>query len=158
VADGDGVCESRRDRVVGAGAQLVGGLERARRCLTAAATGAGRRWENSTARAEPTTYRERLLEQLDAIKRDYLAVLEASEIQYVNPNRPGDDFVLLTAADWGWAPSGPALESQRMDLLRRLRGWAPRFRLLFPHPTPDTAERLKESLEHLERWLVREGT
>lgn len=106
----------------------------------------------------PPTYRERLLEQLDAIERDYLAVLDASEIQYVNPNRPGDSVFIVTAANWGWAPSGPALESQRMDLLRRLRGWEPRFRLLFPHPTPEAAEKLKESLEHLERWLVREGT
>lgn len=104
------------------------------------------------------TYRERLLEQLDAIERDYLAVLEASEIQYVNPNSPGDSVFIATAADWGWAPSGPALESQRMDLLRRLRGWEPRFRLLFPHPTPEAAKKLKQSLEHLERWLVREGT
>ncbi|MEV5089452.1 PIN domain-containing protein [Streptomyces griseoincarnatus] len=45
-----------------------------------------------------------------------------------------------------------------MDLLRRLRDWEPRFRLLFPHPTPEAAKKLKESLEHLERWLVREGT
>ncbi|MFH8477205.1 PIN domain-containing protein [Streptomyces sp. NPDC018000] len=73
------------------------------------------------------------------------------------PNQPGDSVAILTAADWGWAPSGPALESQRMDLLRRLRGWEPRFRLLFPHPTTETAEKLKEGLEHLERWLVREG-
>ncbi|WP_439813247.1 hypothetical protein [Streptomyces sp. P9-2] len=69
----------------------------------------------------PPTYTERLVEQLDAIERDYLAVLEASEIQYVNPNHPGDSLIILGAADWGWAPSGPALESQRMDLLRRLR-------------------------------------
>lgn len=49
-------------------------------------------------------------------------MLEASEIQYVNPNRPGSyQVIIMTAADWGWAPSGPALESQRMDLLRRLR-------------------------------------
>ncbi|TWD13148.1 PIN domain-containing protein [Streptomyces sp. T12] len=106
----------------------------------------------------PPTYTERLVEQLDAIERDYLAVLETSEIQYVNPNQPGDSLILLGAADWGWAPSGPALESQRMDLLRRLRDWEPQFRLLFPHPTPEAAKKLKESLEHLERWLVREGT
>ncbi|MCM2517953.1 PIN domain-containing protein [Streptomyces griseoincarnatus] len=106
----------------------------------------------------PPTYTERLVEQLDAIERDHLAVLEASEIQYVNPNQPGDSLIILGAADWGWAPSGPALESQRMDLLRRLRDWEPRFRLLFPHPTPEAAKKLKESLEHLERWLVREGT
>ncbi|MFB8178980.1 hypothetical protein ACFC8N_23580 [Streptomyces sp. NPDC055966] len=48
----------------------------------------------------PPTYRERLLEQLDAIERDYLAVLDTSEIEYVNPNRPGEAFI-LDAANWG---------------------------------------------------------
>ncbi|GAA1150274.1 hypothetical protein GCM10009577_86940 [Streptomyces javensis] len=92
------------------------------------------------------------------MERDYIAVLDDSEIQYVNPNRPGDGVIFVGAADWGWGPSTPALEARRMDLLRRLRDWEPRFRLLFPHPTPEAAEKLKEGLEHLERWLVREGT
>ena len=42
-----------------------------------------------------------------------------------------------------------------MALLRRLRDWTPRFRLLFPHPTPKVAERLDKSIGRLERWLVR---
>lgn len=29
---------------------------------------------------------------------------------------------------------------------------------LFPHPTPEVDTKLKDSFEHLERWLVREGT
>ncbi|MCX4878661.1 PIN domain-containing protein [Streptomyces sp. NBC_00847] len=99
----------------------------------------------------PPTYKERLLTQLDAIESDYVAVLEASGIQYV-------DSGIVTATDWQWAPSGPELEMQRMDLLRRLRDWKPRFLLLFPHPTPETAEKLKDSLELLERWLLRERT
>ncbi|MCM2424250.1 PIN domain-containing protein [Streptomyces sp. RKAG293] len=106
----------------------------------------------------PPTYQQRLLEQLDAIEQDYLTVLESSEIQYVNPNKPGSGMYILTAANWGWGPSSPALETCRMDLLRRLRGWEPRFRLLFPHPTPEAATKLKEGIEHLERWLLREGT
>ncbi|MGW2706885.1 PIN domain-containing protein [Streptomyces sp. NPDC001340] len=99
----------------------------------------------------PPTYKERLLAQLEAIESDYIAVLEASETEYI-------DSGLVTAADWEWAPSGPELEMQRMDLLRRLRDWKPRFLLLFPHPTPETSEKLKDSLELLERWLVRERT
>ncbi|SBT94940.1 PIN domain-containing protein [Streptomyces sp. DI166] len=99
----------------------------------------------------PPTYNERLLTQLDAIESDYVAVLEASDIEYV-------DSIVITAANWEWAPSGPELEMQRMDLLRRLRDWKPRFLLLFPHPTPETAEKLKDSMELLERWLVRECT
>lgn len=97
----------------------------------------------------PPTYKERLLTQLDAIESDYVAVLEASGTQYVDPG-------IVTAVNWEWAPSGPELEMQRMDLLRRLRDWKPRFLLLFPHPTPETAEKLKDSLELLERWLLRE--
>ncbi|MGA5454414.1 PIN domain-containing protein [Streptomyces umbrinus] len=99
----------------------------------------------------PPTYKERLLTQLDAIESDYVAVLEASATEYV-------DSIVITAANWEWAPSGPELEMQRMDLLRRLRDWKPRFLLLFPHPTPETAEKLKDSLELLERWLLREQT
>lgn len=99
----------------------------------------------------PPTYKERLLAQLDALESDYVAVLEASDTEYV-------DSIVITAANWEWAPSGPELEMQRMDLLRRLRDWKPRFLLLFPHPTPETAEKLKDSLELLERWLLRDQT
>ncbi|MEU7406114.1 PIN domain-containing protein [Streptomyces sp. NPDC044948] len=99
----------------------------------------------------PPTYKERLLTQLDAIENDFVAVLEASETEYV-------DSIVITATNWEWAPSGPELEMQRMDLLRRLRDWKPRFLLLFPHPTPETAEKLKDSLELLERWLLRDQT
>ncbi|MDX2762388.1 PIN domain-containing protein [Streptomyces europaeiscabiei] len=99
----------------------------------------------------PPTYKERLLTQLDAIESDYVAVLEASDTEYA-------DSIVITAANWEWAPSGPELEMQRMDLLRRLRDWKPRFLLLFPHPTPETAEKLKDSLELLERWLLRDQT
>jgi hypothetical protein len=35
-----------------------------------------------------------------------------------------------------WAESDPGLEAARMELLRLVRDWEPRFRLLFPHPTP----------------------
>src|SRR5260370_42284366 len=42
-----------------------------------------------------------------------------------------------------------------MALLRLVRGWEPRFRLLFPHPTPAVSKRLDEHLGRLERWLVR---
>ncbi|WP_406172021.1 PIN domain-containing protein [Streptomyces canus] len=99
----------------------------------------------------PPTYKERLLTQLDAIESDYVAVLEASDTEYV-------DSIVITAANWEWAPSSPELEMQRMDLLRRLRDWKPRFLLLFPHPTPETAKKLKDNLELLERWLLRERT
>ncbi|MFF4344319.1 PIN domain-containing protein [Kitasatospora sp. NPDC001540] len=103
----------------------------------------------------PPTYSDRLLEQLAAIEEDFVAVLEASTVLYVNPNRPGDGFFFVGAADWGWGPSTPEVERQRMGLLGRLRDWEPRFRLLFPHPTPETAKKLDENLGLLERWLIR---
>ncbi|HEY1155582.1 MAG TPA: hypothetical protein VGE95_04735, partial [Arthrobacter sp.] len=106
----------------------------------------------------PPTYTQRLLGQMALLENDYVAVLEASQIQYVNPNRRDSGIFLIGAHDWGWAPSGPELEAQRMDLLGRLRDWEPRFRLLFPHPTPEVATKLTDSFKHLERWLVREGT
>ncbi|MEU6112947.1 hypothetical protein ABZ840_00015 [Streptomyces sp. NPDC047117] len=88
----------------------------------------------------PPSYVQRLIEELDAWESDYVAVLNDSEIQYVNPNGPYDSVYTVGAADRGWRPSSPALEVRRMELLRRLRDWAPRFCLLFPHPTRDDGE------------------
>ncbi|MEV7783395.1 PIN domain-containing protein [Kitasatospora sp. NPDC088351] len=105
----------------------------------------------------PPSYSELLLEQLDAIEQDFVAVLEASAINYVNPNTDDSYVYIVGAADWGWAPSPPELESRRMELLGRVRDWGPRFRLLFPHPTPEAAKKLEDGLAHLERWLLRPG-
>lgn len=85
----------------------------------------------------PRSYLQRLLSELDTIADDYVAIIEQSGIRYVNPNRSDSDFFFLGAADWGWAPSTPELEAARMALLQRVRDWEPRFRLLFPHPTPE---------------------
>lgn len=103
------------------------------------------------------TYVENLLSELDGLAESYGEVVAASGIDYVNPNRHDTDIVFLGWADWGWAPSNNHLESSRMGLLRRLRDWVPCFRLLFPHPTPEVANRLDEGIGHLERWLVRDG-
>lgn len=107
-------------------------------------------------RTERATCTETLVAQLDAIAATYDTIIAASGIDYVNPNRPGGVF-FFDAADWGWAASGGDLESSRMQLLRKLRDWVPRFKLLFPHPTPEVAERLGDAIDHLERWLVRDG-
>ncbi len=103
----------------------------------------------------PPTYSDRLLEQLAAIEEDFVTVLEASTIHYVNPNRRGRMTYTLGAADWGWGPSTPEVERRRMELLGRLRDWEPRFRLLFPHPTPETGKKLDQNLGLLQRWLIR---
>ncbi len=95
----------------------------------------------------PRSYLERLLSELDTIANDYVAIIEQSEIKYINPNRPGG-IIFIGAADWGWAPSTPELEAARMALLQRVRDWEPRFRLLFPHPTPEVSERLQRDQAH----------
>lgn len=103
------------------------------------------------------SYAERLSTELDAIAASYADILTASDIKYINPNRYDNDLHFFGAADWGWVDSDDQLESARMTLLRQLREWAPRFRLLFAHPTPEVAERLNKGIFHLERWLVRDS-
>lgn len=102
------------------------------------------------------TYAERLVAELDGIAASYAEILAASDIKYVNPNRPGSHVIFVAAADWGWTSSDDALEAARMALLRRVREWTPRFRLLFPDPTPQVAKRLSKCVNHLERWLIRD--
>ncbi|GAA1799992.1 hypothetical protein HC028_16715 [Planosporangium flavigriseum] len=104
----------------------------------------------------PPTYLDRLLAELDEIHASYLKVLDASTIKNIDPNRGGGGLVVfIGAAKWGWGANDDALEASRMALLRRLRDWEPRFRLLFPHPTPTVSKRLDDSLGRMERWLVR---
>ncbi len=105
----------------------------------------------------PPTYVARLRAELDEIHTAYAEVLANSAI--VNPHahyRPTRGLIRVTDAPWAWANSDAALEASRMALLRRLRDWEPRLRLLFPHPTPTVSKRLDEHLGRLERWLLRE--
>jgi hypothetical protein len=101
------------------------------------------------------TYAENLIAELDRIAAFYAEILAASEIKYVNLSGGG---LIFAYPDWGWGDGDEKLEVARMELLRRLRDWTPRFRLLFAHPTPEVAERLKDGIDHLERWLIREGS
>jgi hypothetical protein len=105
----------------------------------------------------PPTYLDRLLSELDEIRTDYANILAASAIVNLDPNRhAGRGAVFIGFVKWHWARSDSALEGSRMTLLRRVRDWESRFRLLFPHPTPTVSERLDEHIGRLERWLVRE--
>jgi rRNA-processing protein FCF1 len=106
--------------------------------------------------ARPQTYAASLLAELDAIAASYVDILARSDIRYVNPNTDDSPVFFAVAADWGWAPSDSELEGLRMVLLRRVRRLTPRFRLLFPHPTPEVDSRLDTGTDHLERWLIRE--
>jgi hypothetical protein len=108
-------------------------------------------------RTTPSTYLDRLLAELEGIRTSYAEVLAGSAIINIDPNRhPGTGALFIGFPKWGWAASDAALESARMALLRRVRDWEPRFRLLFPHPTPTVSKRLDERIGRLKRWLVRE--
>lgn len=101
------------------------------------------------------SYADALLGELDLMERRYVEILERSETYYSNPNRNGGGVFFVGAADYSWKPSTPQLEAARMGLLRDVRDWQLRFRLLFPHPTPEAAKRHQEAFTHLERWLLR---
>lgn len=84
---------------------------------------------------KPPTYLDRLLTDLDDIHAGYNDILSASAIINIDPNRNASSgMVFLGSATWGWAKSDAALEASRMMLLRHIRDWEPRFRLLFSHP------------------------
>jgi len=106
-----------------------------------------------------SSYLSRMLAELDQIEQDYAGVIKRSTIHNIDPNRGsrGSGMVFIGYATRGWGPSDAALEADRMDLLRRVRDWGPRYRLLFPHPVPTVSARLDASLELLEAWGVREN-
>ncbi|MBE8519284.1 hypothetical protein ILP97_17500 [Amycolatopsis sp. H6(2020)] len=105
----------------------------------------------------PEPYARRLLAELADIHAAFAEILSAPEIINVDPNRPDSGVLFIGHATWGWAPSPDPLEADRMALLRRVRDWEPRYRLLFPHPTPTVRGRLDASFDLLESWLVRTG-
>jgi rRNA-processing protein FCF1 len=106
----------------------------------------------------PDIYKDRLLAELRRIEEQFVSVIAASTINYTNLNRAGSGIVFMGAADFGWGPSDDDLTVRRMSLLAQLRDWAPRYRLLFPHPTPQVASKLEGRIGHLESWLTRKRT
>jgi hypothetical protein len=113
----------------------------------------------SAGRQAPPSYLSRMLAELDLLEQDYADVLRRSTILNIDPNRRGGGGGVFFAGFpiYGWGPSDPALEAGRMDLLRRLRDWGPRYRLLFPHPVKTVTDRLDAALRRLEAWLLRKG-
>lgn len=108
-------------------------------------------------KTKPLTYVDRLLTELDEIHADYVGILAASTVINIDPNRRrgGRGVVFGGFATWGWGKSQASLEASRMALLRRMREWEPRFRLLFPHPVPTVSKRLDTHVGRLNRWLIR---
>jgi rRNA-processing protein FCF1 len=106
-------------------------------------------------RSSMTSYADRLRDELAGIRNDLDALLERSEIRYVNPNSPGSGVVFLGAADWGWAPSDPDTSAAQMNLTQRYSSWFDRYRLLFPHPTPDISQKIEHTDTFVRRWATR---
>jgi rRNA-processing protein FCF1 len=102
-----------------------------------------------------TSYLDRLRAELGHIRSELDALLDASTIRNVNPNSPGSAVFVVGAADWGWAPSDPALSAAQMRLAARYHAWFERFTLLFTHPTPDVASDIKEVDDFVRRWIER---
>lgn len=96
------------------------------------------------------SYIDQLLAELDQFEADYLALLAESEI--VETNYPS---YMIGWALRAWSSSSPDQEARRMSLLATLRNFKPRFLLLFPHPTPEIAERHDKAFDVLDRWLAR---
>lgn len=104
----------------------------------------------------PPTYLDRLRAELDGLHGRYRDVLDRSAIRNVDPNRGTSGGVVFVGyARWGWAPSDPEHERDRMALLGAVRSWDVRFRLLFPDPVPTVEKRMETNLGLLQRWLVR---
>lgn len=109
-------------------------------------------------RRQPTSYLAGLLSELEELADGFRSVLASSTIENIDPNRGGrSGAIFIGFARWGWGDSDSTLEAARMELLGWVRDWGPRFRLLYPHPTPSVSKRLDDDLGQLEKWLVRKA-
>lgn len=100
---------------------------------------------------QKNSYTDVLMGELDRIADKFNDILEASSI------RPaGLPSNCIGFAEYRWEPSDGDLTAARMVALRTLRDWEPRFRLLFPHATPEVAGRIDRAIAHMYRWLNRD--
>ncbi|MFC8247556.1 PIN domain-containing protein [Streptomyces chartreusis] len=102
----------------------------------------------------PPTYVDQLLSELSDIETAYTSILDNSQVR---ARQMDLGAVQILGHPWAWVPSTPETEASRMELLRQVRDWTPRFRLLFPHPTPAVKRSMDDGVQLLEDWLVREG-
>lgn len=100
-------------------------------------------------RPQPS-YRARLLDELDELQQRYAKALEASGIGAHNW-----DSGFIGFPNFYWADSDAELQATRMELLAEVKDLETRLQLLFPHPTPEVRETLKESFGLLRRWAKR---
>jgi hypothetical protein len=108
--------------------------------------------------APPTSFRQRLSEDLDRLEGQMGALLDASTIRYVNPNTPDSGVVFFGAADWGWGASDDAQSHMRMDLTGNYEEWMSRFGTLLRRATPQISKQVKQADGSIRKWLARERT
>lgn len=102
-----------------------------------------------------TPYLERLRSELAEVRDDMDGLIGRSTIRNVDPNTDDSPVVILGAADWGWAPSDADITAAQMRLSARYSSWFDRFKLLFPHPTPDVAAKIDDVDKFVRRWTAR---
>lgn len=100
----------------------------------------------------------RLREELTALEQRLLELLDASQIEYVNPNSPNSGVVFLDAADWGWAGSDPHQTRLRLELRGSYSEWFTSFQSLVPNAPVDLQREIDEADGLIRRWLERDGT
>lgn len=93
------------------------------------------------------SYRDHLLHHLEELEQSYRDSLGLATIKQ---NHWPDGFIGF--AHFSWEPSSAESTASRMEMLRAISDIEPRTRLLFPHPTPDVADVLKDSFGLLKRW------
>jgi PIN domain len=103
------------------------------------------------------SFRDRLARDLADIERQLQALLDISDIRYVNRNRAGSGFVVVGAADYGWAPSDDAQQLARMKLTRDYEAWYARFTTLFGGITPELMKSIGRADQFTRRWITRPG-
>jgi PIN domain len=106
----------------------------------------------------PPSLRDRLARDLADIEGQIQALLDISAIRYINPNRHDNSFVVIGAADYGWAPSDDQQQLARMKLTRDYDAWYARFRTLFGGITPERKKSIEEADRFAREWITRADT
>lgn len=106
----------------------------------------------------PPSLRDRLARDLADIEGQIQALLDIFAIRYINPNRHDNSFVVIGAADYGWAPSDDRQQLARMKLTRDYDAWYARFRTLFGGITPERKKSIEEADRFAREWITRADT
>lgn len=114
--------------------------------------------QHGLVRQTPRPYLEQLRAELNEIRLELDALLDHSSIRNVNPNTDDSGIFFVGAADWGWTPSDAATSAIQMHLIARYDAWFERFRLLFPHATPDIDSKIESGDDFMRLWTKRPDT